>query len=192
MYKVIKYSIFFCSLILLNGCASSCGSAVETNSNTNEVIVPKRATNVKVPDNSNTNNMVNGLKNINGNNPTLDNSKVKVIDTSNVKPTVPTRKMPDNSEMSTQSRGADFVETRKFLNDPQLDKIERILNGKNVKFKVYLKNGKVFDLEEDKLKNYKSATAAAILGLVGIKTQVKVDPNAKTKEQIQKEEEKNN
>ena len=162
MYKVIKFSVVFFIFALLSGCASSCGSTVETNSNgaTNEVIVPKKATNVSVPTNSNGDTKMvpySGAGNTNGKNPTMDNSKVKVIDTtdtSKVKPP-PKKKMPGNSEISAESVGQTFVETRQFIDNKELDKLVRIIDGKNIKIKVHLKNGKVIDVDEGKIKNYK-------------------------------------
>lgn len=200
MYKAIKFSIIFFSFALLSGCASSCGSAVETNSNgsnTSEIIVPKKASNVSVPTNSNGNTKMvpySGSANTNGPNPTMDNSKVKVIDTtdpSKVKPP-PKKKMPDNSEISAGSVGRTFVETREFKDNKDLDKLVRIVDGKNIKVKVYLKNGKVIDLEEGKIKNYKTDRVAQILEAVGMKPKGsdKADEkNTKEKEELKKSKE---
>ena len=194
MYKAIKFSIIFFSFALLSGCASSCGSAVETNTNgsTNEVIVPKKATNVSVPSNSNGNTKVvpySGAGNTNGKNPTLDNSKVKVIDTTDTSKikAPPAKKMPDNSEVSSRSVGKNFVETRKFIDNKEIDKLERITGGKEVKVKVYLKNGKVIDVEEGKIKKYRTDSSAQILEAIGIKQPAtKVENPAKTKEEEMK------
>lgn len=191
MYKSIKFFTIFLSLAMLNGCASSCGSVEQTsnqNNNTNQagnVIVPKRADNSNVSNNANSNTMVNGLANFGGKNPTLDNSKVKVIDTTNTKSTVQAKKMPDNSEMSTtMDEKGNFVETRKFINNPDLDKLERIIKDpKNIKLKVYLKNGKVYDLAEGKLKNYKTDAAYSILEAVGVKPTVPANTGEKKKVQ---------
>ncbi len=179
MYQGVKFFAVFFSFLLLNGCASSCGSSVETNSNgqTNEIIIPKKADNASIPNNANAN-MVNGVSNTNNVNPTLDESKVKVInpETSKVEP--PKKKMPDNSEMSAKSVGATFVETRQFLKHPQLDRLERIIEGRNIKLKIYLKDGKTYDLEESKLKDYKNDSAATILKAVGVNPVEAKDQNA--------------
>lgn len=177
MFRVIKLSAIFFSFILLNGCASSCGSSsTESNSsnksNTN-IIVPKRVDKPNSQKNTNANtNLVpyNGAKNINAKNPTLDKSKVKVIDTTKTKAEPMKKKLPDNSEGSvSMNKDGSFVEKREFKNHPQLLKLEKIIkSGKDIKFKVYLKNGKVLDVPEGKIKNLQNDSAKSILEAVGI------------------------
>jgi hypothetical protein len=185
MYKGIKFVVIFISLTLLNGCASSCGSSVDSNSNeqSNKIIVPKRADNANIPTNTNGNaNLVQlkGTENINAKNPTLDNSNVKVVNPSKSTKTIPSKKMPDNSVMSTESRGANFVETRKFNNHPVLDKLERVIKGaKDITVKIYLKNGKVYDLEDGKLKDYRTDSAETILEAIGVSPKAGDAPKGK-------------
>lgn len=183
MYKIFKFTLVVICFACLSGCASSCGAPAESNTNTaaNNIIVPKRAENVNLP-NANTNLVPhNAAKN--GVNPTLDNSKVKKIDTTKVPKKVPKKKMPGNSVISTESKGASFVETRKFLDHSQLDKLVRVFdNPNNIKVKVHLKNGKVYELEDGKLKNYKTDSPATILQAVGVK------PKTNPKEALKKED----
>ncbi len=187
MLKGLKFILIFGLFALLGGCSSSCGSATEGNTNTQtNVIVPERSDTQPMGSNANTN-MVNGLKNANMNNPTLDNSNVKVIDTTNVNTAPPKKQLPDRSELSTKSVGAKFVETRKFLEHPQLDKLERIIDGKDIIFKIYLKNGKTFNLAQEKLKDYKTASAYDILKAVGVDPMKTDKPGGKTKEDLIKE-----
>lgn len=180
MNRNVRFILVFTLFAFLNGCASSCGNAVvETNSNTEtnknvQVIVPKKADNANLQAASNGNGKTvpyPGLENTNGKVPNVDNTNIKKIDEKDIKEIIPTRKMADNSEMSVRSVGADFIETRKFSNDPQLDKVERIINGTTSKYKVYLKNGKTFEPTEEKLKDYKSLSAAVILAAVGVKSE---------------------
>ncbi len=75
---------------------------------------------------------------------------------------------PDNSEVSSgMNAKGQPVETRFFINHPLLVKVERIdISNRNAK--VYLKNGKVLPLPEDKAGAFLTATAAEILAAVGI------------------------
>ena len=181
-----KFIVVFLGFVFLNGC-SSCNESPSTNTEANattKVITPKRATNVSVPGNANANNPPKpypGMKP--GENPTLDNSKVRVIDTNRAAEPPPARKMPDNSEMTTimNSKGQ-VVETRRFLNHPQLGKIERITRTpKDVIVKVYLRNGKVLELPDKKIKDYRIDNALQILTAAGVKVEKTIDPNAPTK-----------
>ncbi len=74
---------------------------------------------------------------------------------------------PDDSEVSSRMNDkGEPLETRVFKNHPVLVKVERTnLDNRNVK--VYLKNGKVFDLPESKADNFLTAAADDILIAVG-------------------------
>ena len=74
---------------------------------------------------------------------------------------------PDNSEISSRMNDkGEPVETRVFKNHPVLTKVERTdLDNRNIK--VYLKNGKVFNLPEGKADNFLTASADEILIAVG-------------------------
>lgn len=176
--NVLKTSILLLGFALLSGC-SSCGAADTANSNPDNsnnvtVITPQKAVDGRPgPDNSNSK-LVPYPGTEDGKNPTLDESKVKVIDMSKVKPKPPVpRRMGDGSEILTvqSSDGLSFIETRKFNNQEQLDKIVRTSKSpKDRVVKVYLRNGKVVTIDNEKLKNFATDSADSILLLAGIKT----------------------
>jgi hypothetical protein len=115
----------------------------------------------------------------------MDDAKVKVIDTSKIRNGLPAKKMPDNSEMSTIGKpDGSFVETRRFLNHPQLEKIERTIRSmEDITLKAYLRNGKVITIPTDKLKNYKTVSASDVLRIAGVKIETPVDGNRDTKKE---------
>lgn len=78
---------------------------------------------------------------------------------------------PDNSEVSSDMNlKGQPVEIRSFKNHPLLIKVERVdLDNSNVK--VYLKNGKVLTIPEDKASGFLTASASEILEAVGVKSQ---------------------
>ncbi|NNE65292.1 MAG: hypothetical protein HKN33_01900 [Pyrinomonadaceae bacterium] len=192
----IKLAVLIMSAIVISGC-NSCGTTPSdgSNSNSTNVLKPRRADNAGPASNLNTNANTRVSKPYPGTkpgeNPTLDNSKVKVINTDRGGVAPPVKKGPDNSEMFTVMKGGVVVETRRFLNNPQLQKIERITRtpGKDVVVKVYLRGGKVIDLPDNKLKNYKIDTATTILLAAGV--EIKGDPSAPTKEEIMKQKKSN-
>lgn len=173
---------------LMSGCSSCNDVAEQTNSNQNNatIVVPKED-NSKNPYGANGNTKVvpyNGNTNLNGN-PTLDNSKVTVVDTKNVKPSVPSRPLPENSVLTTEMNAKGYViETRTFKGDQLVRKIERItVTPKEVTVKVYLRNGKVKTLPDGKLRDFRIATIGQILEAVGEKVPVPTGSPAKSKEQ---------
>ena len=176
----VKFAALFCAALFLGAC-SSCSEAGSDKANSNsktKVVTPKE---IKTGNQSNSNSNTNvtlkrypGLEE--GKNPTLDPSKVKKVDMSKVKKGIPAKKMPGNSELTTTMRGRDFLETRRFLNHPELEKIERLSkSAKDVEVTVFLRNGKKIRIEDGKLKNYKTDSAETILAAVGIKPK-KEDP----------------
>ena len=75
---------------------------------------------------------------------------------------------PDNSVISTSmnERGAP-VETRTFKNHPTLLKVERVYNDlKNPTIKVFLRNGKTYDLPKEKINDIFNVSADEILKAV--------------------------
>lgn len=78
------------------------------------------------------------------------------------------RTAPDESVVSAESRGKDFVETRTFKNHETLAKVEKITDGTTTRFKVFLKSGKVVDGPSEKLQNFASMAPASILDAIGI------------------------
>ncbi len=77
---------------------------------------------------------------------------------------------PDDSVISTSmnKEGAP-IEKRTFNNHPALLKVERIYADlKNPTIKVYLKNGKTFDLPKEKIDDIFNVSADDILKAVGV------------------------
>ncbi len=178
---------------MLAGC-NSCGGAetgVNANANNTTIVVPK-ADNSNNPYGSNANSKIvpyNGAENINGN-PTLDNSKVTVVDTTKLKPSIQARPLPENSEMTTvmNSKGQ-VIETRTFKDNPYISKIERVtVTPKDVTTKVYLKNGAVKDLPGDKVKDFRIIATSTVLQIIGFRYPTQGAPKGKTKEEMLKEQ----
>jgi hypothetical protein len=92
---------------------------------------------------------------------------------------------PDDSVFSaSMNKNGMPVETRTFNSHPILAKVEKQFLGKEVKYKVYLRNGKVLEGPADKLENYRVMGPGNILEAVGI------DPNLTTKNQSKPSEKK--
>lgn len=126
----------------------------------------------------------NGIQNINPNafNATGDN--LKVIPYQPKKDELPygTRNAPDDSIISSGSRGRDFVEIRTFKSHPTLSKVEKIMDGKTTKYKVYLKSGKVVDAPADKMSNYAALAPESILEAIGMMPKPQTSPQTKPEE----------
>ena len=179
----IKMAVLTCAALFFGACSSCSEVTTEEGKNgeKTEVITPKEAKTGKTS-NSNTNaapqlKKFPGVKD--GENPTLDPKKVKKIDMSKVQKGVPAKKMPDNSEMTTTMKGRYFLETRRFLNHPKLERLERLSkSAKDIEITVYLRNGKSVKVAEGKIKNYKTDTASSILTAIGV-TPVKTEAEKK-------------
>lgn len=78
---------------------------------------------------------------------------------------------PDSSEYTTvMGKDGLPVETRVFKNNPQIDKVVKAWKSpKEKKISVYLKNGKVVELDGDKFENINSVPVTSILEAVGLK-----------------------
>ena len=178
--------------LLMSACSSSSDVPESANSNLgNTTVVVPKADNSKNPYGTNANSKVvpyNGSENLKGN-PTLDNSRVTVVDTKNVKPTIPTRQLPENSVLTTEMNSKGHViETRTFNGDQLVKKIEKItVTPKDVTIKVYLKNGKVKTLPDGKIRDFRIATVGQILEAAGEKIPVPQGSPGKSKEQMLKE-----
>jgi hypothetical protein len=159
MKKVTLFTAIF-SLFFINACT---GKQLSENGRANEnslengqkvQIQNMNADMVNAPSNSNLTNQ-NQRPIVNG--PMMPNAKP--VD-------VP---RPYNSTMSTSmDKQGKFVETRKFKDDPQISKVERMQQLKKVK--LYLRSGKVIDLPFDKVGNiFVDGSPAELLQLAGIK-----------------------
>ena len=118
--------------------------------------------------------------------PAPANANVVVVDTSKAKDTMNNLSAPDDSTFSSEmnATGA-VVETRKFNSHPQLAKVEKITaNPRDIKFKVYLKNGKILNAPAEMMKDFRYISPVNILDAVGIKQPT--DPNAPKAEDAKK------
>jgi hypothetical protein len=70
----------------------------------------------------------------------------------------------------TSSLGTTALEVRTFKKHPQIARVEKTIDGKNQTVKVFLKNGKVIDIEPEKLPNIATVGSAAILDAAGLKS----------------------
>jgi hypothetical protein len=171
--NLMKYFVFIISILV--AFSGSCSSSVETNQTANGANATAPNTN---PANANlaaaTNSNPPGMQpysgNINPNAFNQANDNLKVIKYEPKKDELPygSRVAPDDSIITSGSRGTDFVETRTFKNHAVLAKVEKIMDGKTEKYKVYLKNGKVFDAPGDKMKNMQSLAPENILDAIGM------------------------
>lgn len=112
----------------------------------------------------------NGVQNINLNAFNASNDNLKVIPYQPKKGELPygTRIAPDDSVIVSGSRGKEFVETRTFKSHAVLAKVEKIMDGKNTRYKVFLKNGKVFDAPAEKMQDFAVNSPEGILNAIGM------------------------
>lgn len=182
----MKYFVFIISiLVVFSGCASDGGgtNAVANGANLNAPNSNPANANLAAT-NSNPTGMQPYSANINPNAFNAANSNLKVIKYEPKKDELPygTRTAPDDSVISSGSRGKDFVETRTFKNHPVLAKVEKIMDGKTEKYKVYLKNGKVLDAPADKMNNMSALAPANILEAIGMQPKPQTNQPTKTEE----------
>ncbi len=80
------------------------------------------------------------------------------------------RPAPDDSTFqSSMNAKGQFVETRTFKNHPQLAKVERVfLTPKDKKIYVYMTNGKVVEVADDKLPTFQATVPGTILQAAGV------------------------
>lgn len=98
------------------------------------------------------------------------NANVKMVnrDTANNKTKFEERPAPDNSVFESKLDSKGYTGTRTFKDHPLLLKIEQTQLGKDKKLKVYLKNGKVYDVSEEKVPNFRVNSPSHILAAIGI------------------------
>lgn len=182
----MKYFVFIISILVV---FSGCSSSVETNSTTNGANPtapnsnPANA-NSMAATNANPTGMLPYNGNINPNAFNATNSNLKVIKYEPKKDELPygSRLAPDDSVITSGSRGKDFIETRTFRSHAVLAKVEKIMDGKTEKYKVYLKNGKVVDAPSDKMNNMQALAPDNILDAIGMLPKPQATPPSKTEE----------
>lgn len=119
-----------------------------------------------------------GGQNVNPNafNSTNDNLKVIPSQKKDGELTYENRSAPDDSTVTTSSRGKDFVQTRVFKSHTILERVEKIMSGATTKYKVYLKNGKVLDAPAEKMENFATMAPVNILNAIGIEPKPQTNP----------------
>jgi hypothetical protein len=185
----MKYIVFIFTISTL---FSGCSPKTETGATTNGANPPAAAANSNPANtslaatNSNPPGMqaYNGIQNVNPNAFNTSNDNLKVIKYQPKKDELPygSRTAPDDSIITSNSRGTDFLETRTFRSNPVLDKVEKIMDGKTTKYKVYLKSGKVVAGPADKLANMESIAPENILEAIGMAPKPQTSAPVKTDE----------
>jgi len=186
----MKYLVIFtCLAILFSGCSSS----NETNKSVNGANIQNSST-------GNSNNAAmtnvtptelkpyNGFQNVNPNAFNATNDNLKVVKTEPKQSATPfgQRTAPDDSVVTSGSRGKEFFEMRTFNNHPTLAKVEKIMDGATTKFKVYLKNGKVLEAPADKMSNFTAMAPENILAAAGVQPKQETSsPNLSNKKDQQ-------
>lgn len=187
----MKYYLLIVVILVFSGGCSSDPAANQSNSGANRAADSNSANaNAVAATNSNPVNAMqpyNGVQNLNPNafNATSDNLKVVPYQPKKDELPYGTRNAPDDSVISSGSRGRDFLETRTFRSHPTLSKVEKIMDGKTDKYKVYLKSGKVVDAPAEKMSNYAAMAPESILAAIGMLPQQQ--SNSQTKPEEKKE-----
>ena len=164
----MKYFVFIITIaVAFTGCSSNSPVNSPGGANSNQVNV-----NTVAATNPNPPGLVpyNGVQNVNPNAFNATNDNLKVVPYQPKKDELPygSRNAPDDSVISSGSRGKDFVETRTFKSHDVLNKVEKIMDGKTTKYKVYLKNGKVVDAPAEKMNNFAAMAPVSILEVIGM------------------------
>jgi hypothetical protein len=167
MRRIIKIVIIAGVLISIAACSGSSSDSVlnspATNANTtnaaNNAASNSNAGMIPYPGTENTNGI-----------PANVETKVVSVDPKQLTPTNAAMPAADNSEVLIALNEKGAVETRTFKSNPLLAKIEKTTEGRDVRLKVYLKNGKVISLAPEKIKNFTTDSAEQILQAAGIQT----------------------
>lgn len=186
----MKYLAVFTSLvIMLNACSSSNEANKSANSANSQTSNSMNANNASMTNATPTGmQSYSGFQNVNPNafNATNDNLKVIKIEPKQSPTPYGQRIAPDDSVITTGSRGKEFFEVRTFNNHQTLAKVEKTMNGASTKYKIYLKNGKVLDAPADKMANYTAMSPENILDVVGMMPKTVSTPqNANIKKEQQ-------
>ena len=168
------YFLIIAILVLSSGCSSN-PSANHANGGTNPP-ANSNPSNVNAVAATNTNSPAEmqpygGIQNVNPNAFNATNDNLKVIPYKPREGEMPygSRNAPDDSIVSSGSRGKDFVETRTFKSHAIISKVEKIMDGKTTKYKVYLKSGKIVEAPADKMSNFTAMAPNSILEVIGMK-----------------------
>lgn len=183
--NLVKFYFFIIAILVFSGGCSSNPPANQANGGTNPA-ANSNSPNANASAATNTNPAAEmqpyaGVQNVNPNAFNATNDNLKVIPYQPKKDEMPygTRTAPDDSIVSSGSRGKDFVETRTFKSHSMISKVEKIMDGKTTKYKVYLKNGKVVDAPADKMSNFTAMAPNSILEVIGMKPIPQPNPQIK-------------
>lgn len=179
----MKYFVFIISIfIVLSGCSAKTENTSTTANGPQPSAPSSNSADANTVAATNTNppaalQPYNGMQNLDPNafNATNDNRKVIKYEPKKDELPFGTRIAPDDSTLSTGSRGKEFVETRVFRSHPELAKVEKIMDGKTTRYKVYLKNGKVVEAPAEKLENMAALAPANILEAIGIQPKPQIE-----------------
>jgi hypothetical protein len=151
---------------------SSCSSNETTTTEKGDFSNSQTNVNNSVAVNQNQSTLVpyNGVNNMDSNAFNSNNASIKQVNRSvNNNQSPIQRTAPDNSTVFvTMDKSGNPIETRTFTNHQVLIKVERISIGKDVKYKVYLKNGKVVEAPVDKMENFTALHPNNILAAIGL------------------------
>ena len=181
----MKYYFLIIAILVFSGGCSSSTAVNQANGGANPAANSNQAnansvaaTNSKPPGEMQP---YSGIQNVNPNAFNATNDNLKVIPYQPKKDEMPygSRTAPDDSIVSSGSRGKDFVETRTFKNHTVISKVEKIMDGKTTKYKVYLRSGKVVDAPADKMNNFTAMAPNSILDAIGMKPVLQPDPDMK-------------
>lgn len=183
MNKILSILSLF---IFLSACTSTPEESANNNTaNSNMIVSNPISTESDTTISPNANSQLKPLEGVDPNIFNKDTADIKTVnrDTSNLTSPLTSRPAPENSEF--QAKGlpdGSFAETRTFKNHPQLSKIEKITNGKNISMKVYLKNGKSYPFTEEQIPNFRVADSQNILLAIGLKPISAAAPTRKNSE----------
>lgn len=90
------------------------------------------------------------------------------------------RKAPDDSVFTSRLDAGGYTGTRTFRNHPELKKIEKNQKGKLTRIRVYLNNGKVYDVTEEEIPNFRVASPVQILEAIGVRGRKDPEPASPT------------
>ena len=175
-------------LIVFSGCSSNTEKNTTVNGGANSNAPNTNQTNVNsaAATNSNTAELqsYNGTQNVNPNDFIRSNSSRKIVSgkADQNQAGISSRPAPDDSTITSGSRGMLFYEARTFKSNPVLSKVEKIMDGKTTVYKVYLKNGKVLDAPADQMTNYAALAPANILEIIGMSPKPPAAPQTRTDE----------
>lgn len=95
---------------------------------------------------------------------------------------IPKTILSDGSEYTAILDSKGVTETRIFKGNPELEKIEKLTQGKQVKILAYLKNGRVIQVPNNKINDFAQTPADQILKAIGLNKSVDTPKEPQTKQ----------